>query len=51
VVIFKSLSPGSFHSVPKVIFPPKTKEGGVMQRQPGTGFGYAVCAVDLNNDG
>lgn len=43
VVLFRSLSPGVFHSKPTVIFPP--------QRQPGTGFGYAVCGVDLNNDG
>ena len=43
VVIFRSLSPGVFHSNATVILPP--------QRQPGTGFGYAVCGVDLNNDG
>ena len=43
VVIFKGLSPGVFDSNSTVISPP--------QRQPGTGFGYAVCGVDLNNDG
>ena len=52
MVIFRSISPGKFYSGPAVmILPPTINEGGVERRQPGTGFGYAVCAVDLNNDG
>ena len=51
VVLFRSLSPGKFHADSKVIFPPLVKVGDKDWYQPGTGFGYAVCGVDLNNDG
>ena len=52
VILFRSLQPGKFHGDPIVIKPPAVNKDGMAEwRQPGTGFGYAVCGVDLNNDG
>ena len=51
VVIFKSLSLGTFDKQEKTILPPLISDENGNRRQPGTGFGYAVCGVDLNNDG
>lgn len=52
VVLFRSLTPREFHDLPKVILPPTESKDGIKEwRQPGTGFGYSVCGVDLNNDG
>ena len=49
MVIFGSLSPEKFDTQPNVILPPQVSDE--TRRQPGTGFGYAICGVDLNNDG
>ena len=52
MILFRSLQPGKFHGDPIVIKPPAVNKDGMAEwRQPGTGFGYAVCGVDLNNDG
>ena len=52
MILFRSLQPGKFHGDPVVIEPPAVNKDGMEEwRQPGTGFGYAVCGVDLNNDG
>lgn len=50
VVLFRHLGNGGFDPTSKAILPPLIK-GGKEQRQPGTGFGYAICAVDLDGDG
>lgn len=51
MVVFRNLGQGNFHSTPTVLLPPEIMEGSEKRRQPGTGFGLALCAADLNNDG
>ena len=50
MAVFRSISPGNFQNDPTVLLPP-VEDGADNRRQPGTGFGIALCAVDLNSDG
>ncbi|PFX21368.1 Integrin alpha-6 [Stylophora pistillata] len=50
VAVFRDLGSGKFQKDPKVLLPP-VEDGSDNRRQPGTGFGIALCAEDLNNDG
>ena len=48
--MFRNLGSGNFQKDPSLLLPP-VEDGAKGSRQPGTGFGIALCAEDLNNDG
>ena len=48
--MFRNLGSGNFQKDPTLLLPP-VEDGAKGSRQPGTGFGIALCAEDLNNDG
>ncbi|RMX38988.1 hypothetical protein pdam_00008175, partial [Pocillopora damicornis] len=50
VAVFRNLGSGNFQKDPSLLLPP-VEDGAKGSRQPGTGFGIALCAEDLNNDG
>lgn len=50
VAVFRNLGSGNFQKDPSLLLPP-VEDGAKGSRQPGTGFGIALCAEDLNSDG